>query len=85
MGIRKDLHGGCPNDDNDLSEEEEMEGHRKGKKAKQNDYYFPPSSFTLSQQETEQCIRCLLGVKFPSGYAGKISRYLDAAKKSSAG
>ena len=42
LGIRKDLHGGCPNDDNDLSDEEEMEGHRKGKKAKQNDYYRPP-------------------------------------------
>ena len=42
LGIRKDLHGGRSDDDNDLSEEEGTEGRRKGKKAKQNDYYCPP-------------------------------------------
>ena len=26
-------------------------------------------------------MKCLLGVKFPNGYAGKISRWLDEAKQ----
>ena len=37
--------------------------------------------FTLSLEELEQFFRCLLGVKVPHGYSGKISRYLDVAKK----
>ena len=37
--------------------------------------------FTLSEEEIKQFIQCLLGVKFPNGYAGKISRYLDEAKQ----
>ena len=85
MGIRKDLHGGRPNEDQDEDEDEdadETEGRRLRKKAKKNhDYYCPPSCFTLSPNELKKFIECLLGVKFPNGYAGKISRYLDAVKQ----
>jgi hypothetical protein len=45
MGIRKDLHGGCSDDDgtSDEDEEEDMQGHGKRKRrVKQNDYYCPP-------------------------------------------
>ena len=78
MGIRDELHGGRPDDDDQA---EEMEGHHKGKKAKKNDFYCPPACFTLSQKEIEQFFKCLLGVKVPYGYSGKISRYLDEAKQ----
>ena len=80
MVIRKDLHGGRPNEDQD-EDADETEGRRLRKKAKKNhDYYCPPSCFTLSPNELKKFIECLLGVKFPNGYAGKISRYLDAVK-----
>jgi hypothetical protein len=59
--------------------------NRKGKKAKRNDYHCPPSCFTLSPQEIEQFFNCLLGVKVPYGYSGKISRYLDKAKQKFSG
>ena len=42
---------------------------------------MPPSSFTLHENEIDQLFKCLLGVKFPIGYAGLISRYLDPKKK----
>jgi hypothetical protein len=58
MQIRNDLHVGRPDDDVD---EEETKGHRKGKKAKRNDYHCPASCFTLSPQEIEQFFNCLLG------------------------
>jgi hypothetical protein len=51
------------------------------KKAKRNDYYCPPSCFTLSESELHQFFSVLLGVKLPTGYGGKISRYLDETKK----
>ena len=35
----------------------------------------------VSQEEIKQFIKCLMGVKFPNGYAGKISRWLDEAKQ----
>jgi hypothetical protein len=78
MGIRSDLHGGPPDvvDDDD----HESVGHRKGKKVKKTEHHCPPSCFTLSQEEIKQFLKCLLGVKFPYGYVGKISRYLDEAK-----
>ena len=53
----------------------------KAKKAKKIEYYFPPVCFTLSQEEIEQFFTCLVGVKLPYGYAGKISRYLDSVKQ----
>jgi hypothetical protein len=52
------------------------------KKAKRNDYYCPPSCFTLSEPELHRFFSVLLGVKLPTGYGGKISRYLDETKKS---
>ena len=85
LGIRKELHGGrtTPDgqEDDDDHESETTQGRRKGKKFKKNEYYCPPSCFTLSQDEIKQFFKCLLGVKFPYGYAGKISRYLDEAKQ----
>ena len=41
--------------------EEETDGP-KGKRVKRNDYYCHPSCFTLSPNEIEQLIKCLLGV-----------------------
>jgi hypothetical protein len=79
MQIRNDLHVGRPDD------EEETEGRRKGKKGKRNDYHCPASCFTLSPQEIKQFFNCLLGVKVPYGYLGKISRYLDKAKQKFSG
>jgi hypothetical protein len=40
-----------------------------------------PSCFTLSPNELDQMFKCLLGVRFPLGYALLISRYLDPNKK----
>jgi hypothetical protein len=40
-----------------------------------------PSWFTLSPNEVDQMFKCLLGVRFPLGYAGLISRYLHPNKK----
>ena len=55
LGIRKELHGGrtTPDDqeDDDDHESETTQGRRKGKKFKKNEYYCPPSCFTLSQDE----------------------------------
>jgi hypothetical protein len=85
MQIRNDLHVGHPDDDDEEEEEEETEGRRKGRKAKRNDYHSPASCFTLSPQEIEQFFNCLLGVKVPYGYSGKISRYLDKAEQKFSG
>ena len=80
MGIREELQGGRPDDDDD--DKGEMEGRRLCKKVKKNnDYYCPPSCFTLNPYEIKQFIKCLVGVKFPNGYTGKISRYLDEVKQ----
>jgi hypothetical protein len=43
MGIKKELHGGCPAI---IDQQEEMEGH-KGKKVKRKDYYCPPPPLLL--------------------------------------
>jgi hypothetical protein len=86
MQIRNDLHVGCPNDDDDDDDDdEETEGRHKGKKAKRNNYHCLASCFTLSPQEIEQFFNCLLEVKVPYGYSGKISRYLDKAKQKFSG
>ena len=58
LGIRKELHGGrtTPDDheDDDDHESETTQGRRKGKKFNKNEYYCPPSCFTLSQDEIKQ-------------------------------
>ena len=51
------------------------------KRVKKNEVVLHAACFTLSLEELEQFFRCLLGVKGPHGYSGKISRYLDVAKK----
>src|SRR4051812_23162968 len=87
MDIREELHANRPNNDDDDDDDddeppEDTESHRKGKKAKkQSEHYCPPACFTLSQKEIHQLINCLLGIKLPYGFAGKISRYLDSAKQ----
>jgi hypothetical protein len=48
LGIRKELHGGCPDDADDDETWADTQGHMR-KKAKRNDYYCPPSCFTLSE------------------------------------
>ena len=87
MGIRRELHPPSDNDD-EPEEEEDMETqnstHHKRKrvtKKKAGTDHCPAACFTLSKEEIKQFIQCLLGVKFPNGYAGKISRYLDKAKQ----
>ena len=81
MGIREELHANDDDDDDDDDEAKDTESHRKGKKAKKIGNDFPPACFTLSQEEIEQFFTCLVGVKLPYGYAGKISRYLDSVKQ----
>jgi len=90
MGIREELHAKRPNDDDDDDDDDDdeakdTESRRKGKKAKKIEYDCPPACFTLSQKEIEQFFACLVGVKLPYGYAGKISRYLDSAKQKFSG
>ena len=83
LDIRGELHYRGDDDDEEEEEEddqEETEG-RRGKKRKNKDYYCPPSSFTLEKAELDQVFNCLLGVKLPIGYSGKISRYLDPQKQ----
>jgi hypothetical protein len=83
IGIRDELH--VTRVDNDDDQAEDTEGRRKGKKAKKNESYCPPACFTLSQKEIEQFFKCLLELKVPYGYSGKISRYLDKAKQKFSG
>src|SRR3954465_11344642 len=87
MGIRQELWR--PNDDDDDDDDDDeakdTKSHRKGKKAKKIEYDYPPACFTLSQKEIEQFFTCLVGVKLPYGYAGKISRYLFSAKQKFSG
>ena len=87
MGIRQELHANDDDDDDDDDDEakQDTESRRKGKKAKKTGNDYPPACFTLSQEEIEQFFTCLLGVKLPYGYAGKISRYLDPAKQKFSG
>ena len=79
MGIREELHA------NGDEAKQDRESRRKGKKAKKTGNDYPHACFTLSQEEIRQFFTCLVGVKLPYGYAGKISRYLDPAIRSSAG
>ena len=82
MGIREELP---TNDDDDDEAKQDTESRRKGKKAKITGNDYPPACFTLSQKEIKQFFTCLVGVKLPYGYAGKISRYLDPAKQKFSG
>ena len=77
LGIKKDLQ--FPDSDDDDDQMEGTQGHRK--RVKKNEVVLRAACFTLSEEELEQLFRCLLGVKVPHGYSGKISRYLDVAKK----
>src|ERR1041385_3263493 len=76
-----------PSDDDDEPEEEEdtkTQNSRKRKrttKKKTGIDHCPPTCFTLCEEEIKQFIHCLIGVKFPNGYAWKIRRYLDEAKQ----
>src|SRR4051812_33630094 len=62
MGIRKELHGvrttSNDQEDDDDHESETTQGRRKGKNFKKNEYYCPPSFFTLSQDEIKQFFKC---------------------------
>ena len=78
---REELHA---NDDDDEAKQD-TESRCKGKKAKKTGNDFPSACFTLSQEEIDQFFTCLIGVKLPYGYAGKISRYLDPAKQKFSG
>jgi hypothetical protein len=87
MGIRSELQPPASDDDgDDQEEEEETETQssrrlRSGKKVKKGVVKLKAACFTLSKQEAIQFMKCLLGVKFPNGYAGKIRRWLDEAKQ----
>src|SRR4051812_44360483 len=78
LGIKKDLQ--YPDSDDDDDQTEGTQGRRK--RVKKNEVVvLRAACFTLCQEEIEQFFRCLLGVKVPHGYSGKISRYLNIAKK----
>ena len=81
LGIKKDLWypDSEGDDDDDDKTKEETQGHRK--RSKKNEVMLRAACFTLSEEELHQLFMCLLGEKFPHGYAGKIRRYLDLAKK----
>ena len=83
MGIRQELHAN--DDDDDDEAKQDTESRRKGKKAKKTGNDYPLACFTLSQEEIEQFFTCLVGVKLPYGYVGKIRRYLDSAKQKFSG
>ena len=72
LNIRKELH---------LDPDEEETDNRKRKRAAKHSETPRPSCFTLTPDELEQFINCLLGVKYPVGYAGLIRRWLDPTKK----
>ena len=81
LGIKMELQ--YPDSDDDDDQTEGTQGRRK--RVKKNEVVvLRAACFTLCQEEIEQFFRCLLGVKVPHGYSGKIRRYLDVAKKSSA-
>src|SRR3954463_8819149 len=81
LGIKKDLWypDSEGDDDDDDKTKEGTQGHHK--RSKKNEVMLRAACFTLSEEELHQLFMCLLGVKFPHGYAGKIRRYLDLAKK----
>ncbi|KAK1652691.1 hypothetical protein QYE76_070496 [Lolium multiflorum] len=79
LGLKKELQYPTDSDDDD-EQTETTQGHHK--RAKKNEVVvLKPACFTLSEEELERFFECLLGVKVPHGYSGKISRYLDVAKK----
>ncbi|KAK1619574.1 hypothetical protein QYE76_025091 [Lolium multiflorum] len=79
LGLKKELQYPTDSDDDDEQTETTQGRH---KRAKKNEVVvLKPACFTLSEEELERFFECLLGVKVPHGYSGKISRYLDVAKK----
>ena len=81
LGIRKELQAPDSDGDDDDDDDQTEGTQRLRKRAKKNAVLLPAACFTMSPEELEQFFRCLLGVKVPHGYSGKISRYLDVAKK----
>jgi hypothetical protein len=80
LGLKKELQYPTDSDDDDDEQTETTQGRHK--RAKINEVVvLKPACFTLSDEELERFFECLLGVKVPHGYSGKISRYLDVAKK----
>ncbi|KAK1630613.1 hypothetical protein QYE76_004928 [Lolium multiflorum] len=80
LGLKKELQYPTDSDDDDDEQTETTQGRHK--RAKKNEVVvLKPACFTLSEEELERFFECLLGVKVPHGYSGKISRYLDVAKK----
>ena len=79
LKIRKDLHRKKSMEETETETEEGERGRKVNKK--EENYYCPPSCFTLSVKEIDQFIKCLTGIKVSSGYCGKISRFLDTKKK----
>ena len=82
LGIREELQAPSSSDEADDDDDDQTEGNQgRRKRIKKNTVVLPATCFTMSPEELEQFYRCLLGVKFPNGYAGQISRYLDETKK----
>ena len=80
LGVRADLYGpDSDDDDDDADQTEGTQGRRK--RVKKSNVVLPATCFTMSPEELEQFYMCLLGVKFPHGYAGQIRRYLGITKK----
>ena len=79
MGIRVELQP--PPSDDEEEEETETQNSRRRRKGKKGEVKLKAACFTLSKKEAIQFMKCLLGVKFPNGFAGKISRWLDKAKQ----
>ena len=79
MGIRVELQP--PPSDDEEEEETETQNSRRRRKGKKGEVKLKAACFTLSKKEAIQFMKCLLGVKFPNGFAGKISRWLDEAKQ----
>jgi hypothetical protein len=75
FGIRKALQALDTDDNNDDDDGDQMEGTQHlRKRAKKNVVVLPAAYFTMSPEELEQFFRCLLRVKVPHSYSGKISR-----------
>src|SRR4051812_30286325 len=75
LNIKKDMWypDSEGDDDDDEKTKEGTQGHRI--RSKKNEVMLRTACFTLSEEELHQLFMCLLGVKFPHGYAGKIRRY----------
>lgn len=48
---------------------------------KKGSYYFNPTSYTLSKEETESMFECLESFKVPSEYSSNIKRIIIMKEK----